>query len=82
MTGQPSDRLGEDFSDCYKDFTERLTTVEDLTRATMKKLTQGIADHNKEMAAAKTDEAKEKIVSLFLEILWSLFGMIFLACLL
>ncbi|KAH9748935.1 Apoptosis inhibitory protein 5 (API5) [Citrus sinensis] len=61
VTGQPSDRLGEDFSDCYKDFTERLTTVEDLTRATMKKLTQGLADHNKEMAAAKTDEAKEKI---------------------
>lgn len=61
VTGQPSDRLGEDFSDCYKDFTERLTTVEDLTRATMKKLTQGMADHNKEMAAAKTDEAKEKI---------------------
>lgn len=77
MTGQPSDRLGEDFSDCYKDFTERLTTVEDLTRATMKKLTQGMADHNKEMAAAKTDEAKEKIVSLFLEIVCSFCGMIY-----
>lgn len=23
VTGQPSDRLGEDFSDNYKDFTER-----------------------------------------------------------
>lgn len=23
VTGQPSDRLGEDFSELYKDFTER-----------------------------------------------------------
>lgn len=29
----------------------------------MKKLTQGMADHNKAMAAAKTEEAKSKIVS-------------------
>ncbi|KAJ7968662.1 apoptosis inhibitor 5 [Quillaja saponaria] len=61
VTGQPSDRLGEDFSDCYKDFTERLSNVEDLTRATMKKLTQGMAEHNKAMQAAKSDEAKDKI---------------------
>ncbi|XP_031252853.1 apoptosis inhibitor 5-like protein API5 [Pistacia vera] len=61
VTGQPSDRLGEDFSECFKDFTERLTTVEDLTRATMKKLTQGMAEHNKAMAAAKSDEAKDNI---------------------
>ncbi|KAK3207032.1 hypothetical protein Dsin_021078 [Dipteronia sinensis] len=61
VTGQPSDRLGEDFSECYKDFTERLTNVEDLTRATMKKLTQGMAEHNKAMAAAKSDEAKDSI---------------------
>ncbi|GLU13776.1 hypothetical protein SLE2022_303880 [Rubroshorea leprosula] len=61
VTGQPSDRLGEDFSEYYKDFTERLSNVEDLTRATMKKLTQGMAEHNKTMAAAKSDEAKDKI---------------------
>ncbi|XP_044461045.1 apoptosis inhibitor 5-like protein API5 isoform X1 [Mangifera indica] len=61
VTGQPSDRLGEDFSEIFKDFTERLTTVEDLTRATMKKLTQGMAEHNKAMAAAKSDGAKDKI---------------------
>ncbi|KAL5576638.1 hypothetical protein UlMin_018337 [Ulmus minor] len=61
VTGQPSDRLGEDFSDQYKDFTERLTSVEELTRATMKKLTQGMAEHNKAMAAAKSDEAKGSI---------------------
>lgn len=61
VTGQPSDRLGEDFSEYYKDFTERLSNVEDLTRATMKKLTQGMAEHNKAMAAATSDEAKESI---------------------
>ncbi|XP_010260402.1 PREDICTED: apoptosis inhibitor 5-like protein API5 isoform X2 [Nelumbo nucifera] len=61
VTGQPSDRLGEDFSESYKDFTERLSNVEDLARATMKKLTQGMAEHNKAMAAAKTDEAKASI---------------------
>ncbi|MBA0869418.1 hypothetical protein Goshw_027931 [Gossypium schwendimanii] len=65
VTGQPSDRLGEDFSEYYKDFTERLSSVEDLTRATIKKLTQGMAEHNKAMAAAKSDEAKDNIVSLF-----------------
>ncbi|XP_062160659.1 apoptosis inhibitor 5-like protein API5 [Alnus glutinosa] len=61
VTGQPSDRLGEDFSELYKDFTERLSNVEELTRATMKKLTQGMAEHNKAMAAAKSDEAKNSI---------------------
>ncbi|XP_019175865.1 PREDICTED: apoptosis inhibitor 5-like protein API5 isoform X2 [Ipomoea nil] len=61
VTGQPSDRLGEDFSECYKDFTERLKCVEDLARATIKKLTQGMAEHNKELAAVKTDEEKAKI---------------------
>ncbi|KAF6158430.1 hypothetical protein GIB67_022027 [Kingdonia uniflora] len=61
VTGQPSDRLGEDFSDCYKEFTERLTNAEDLTRATMKRLTQGMAEHNKAMAAAKTEADNEII---------------------
>ncbi|KAK8608055.1 hypothetical protein V6N13_023490 [Hibiscus sabdariffa] len=61
VTGQPSDRLGEDFSEYYKEFTERLSSIEDLTKATMKKLTQGMAEHNKAMAAAKTDEAKDSI---------------------
>ncbi|KAF8110228.1 hypothetical protein N665_0086s0066 [Sinapis alba] len=61
VTGQPSDRLGEDFSELNKDFTERLTTVEDLTKATMKKLTQGMSEHNKAMSAAKTDEEKASV---------------------
>ncbi|OMO76351.1 Apoptosis inhibitory 5 [Corchorus capsularis] len=61
VTGQPSDRLGEDFSEHYKDFTERLSTVEDLTRATMKKLTQGMAEQGKALAAAKSEEAKDNI---------------------
>ncbi|GAA0160534.1 hypothetical protein LIER_17071 [Lithospermum erythrorhizon] len=63
VTGQPSDRLGEDFSDCYKDFTERLSCVEELARATMKKLTQGMVEHNKALTAAKSDEAKADIKS-------------------
>ncbi|XXG61469.1 hypothetical protein AAC387_Pa05g0074 [Persea americana] len=61
VTGQPSDRLGEDFSDNYKDFTHRLTNVEDLARSAMKKLTQGMVEHNKAMAAAKTEDAKADI---------------------
>ncbi|XP_052183028.1 apoptosis inhibitor 5-like protein API5 isoform X2 [Diospyros lotus] len=61
VTGQPSDRLGEDFSENYKDFTERLNSVEELARATIKKLTQGMAEHNKGMATAKSDEAKASI---------------------
>lgn len=63
VTGQPSDRLGEDFSEHFKDFTERLTCVEELTRATMKKLTQGLDEKNKQMAAAVSDEMKDKIRS-------------------
>ncbi|XP_073300828.1 apoptosis inhibitor 5-like protein API5 isoform X2 [Primulina huaijiensis] len=61
VTGQTSDRLGEDFSEQYKDFTERLSTIEDLSRAMIKKLTQGMADHNKAMAAAKLEEEKDVI---------------------
>ncbi|WJX44268.1 Apoptosis inhibitor 5 [Trifolium repens] len=61
VTGQPSDRLGEDFSEQYNDFTERLKNVEEFTRATIKKLTQGMAENNKSLANAKTDEEKEKI---------------------
>lgn len=61
VTGQPSDRLGEDFSELYKDFSERLNCVEDLVRATMKKLTQGMADHSKGLGAAVSDEAKATI---------------------
>lgn len=44
----------------------RLKNVEEFTRATIKKLTQGMAENNKSMADAKTDEEKEKIVSLIL----------------
>ncbi|KAL5729990.1 Apoptosis inhibitor 5 [Ranunculus cassubicifolius] len=61
VTGQPSDRLGEDFSENFKDFTERLINIEDLSRVTMKKLTQGMAEHNKAMTAAKTEEEKATI---------------------
>ncbi|KAL6646882.1 hypothetical protein ACP70R_015576 [Stipagrostis hirtigluma subsp. patula] len=61
VTGQPSDRLGEDFSDNYKDFTERLTGTEDTVRAASKRLTQGMADFNKGISSAKNEEEKTKI---------------------
>ncbi|XP_068664365.1 apoptosis inhibitor 5-like protein API5 isoform X2 [Aristolochia californica] len=61
VTGQPSDRLGEDFSDNYKDFNERLTNLEEQAKTTMKKLTQGMAELNKAMASAKTDDEKSSI---------------------
>ncbi|PSR96388.1 Apoptosis inhibitor 5-like protein [Actinidia chinensis var. chinensis] len=61
VTGQPSDRLGEDFSENHKDFTERLRTIDDLSKAMVKKLTQGMAEQNKLMAAAKTDGEKDII---------------------
>ncbi|RLM77871.1 apoptosis inhibitor 5 [Panicum miliaceum] len=63
VTGQPSDRLGEDFSEHYKDFTERLTGTEETVRAASKRLTQGMADFNKAISSAKTEEEKTKIKS-------------------
>ncbi|ERN13987.1 hypothetical protein AMTRI_Chr01g111050 [Amborella trichopoda] len=61
VTGQPSDRLGEDFSENHKDFIERLNYLEEQVKATMKKSTQGMAEHNKAMAAAKTEDAKAAV---------------------
>ncbi|CAI9087336.1 OLC1v1021386C1 [Oldenlandia corymbosa var. corymbosa] len=61
VTGQPSDRLGEDFSEHYKEFTERLKCVEELAKAAIKKLNQGMAEHNKALAGATSDDAKAKI---------------------
>uniref|UniRef100_A0A0D9VFA2 Apoptosis inhibitor 5 n=1 Tax=Leersia perrieri TaxID=77586 RepID=A0A0D9VFA2_9ORYZ len=63
VTGQPSDRLGEDFSEHHKDFTERLTGTEETVRAASKRLTQGMADFNKAISSAKTEEEKTKIKS-------------------
>jgi hypothetical protein len=61
VTGQPSDRLGEDFKELFIDFTERLTVVEESAKATNRKLTQGMSEHNKAMSAAKTDAAKADV---------------------
>jgi hypothetical protein len=36
--------------------------VEDLAKATNKKLTQGMSEHNKAMSSAKTDAAKADVV--------------------
>ena len=42
----------------------RLSCVEELSRATMKKLTQGMDEQNKRMASA-SNEVKDKIVSIY-----------------
>ncbi|KAH6559027.1 hypothetical protein KP509_1Z031700 [Ceratopteris richardii] len=63
VTGQTSDRLGEDFSELFKDFTERLTVVEELAIATNKKLTQGVGEFGKAMAAAKDEVAKNEVTA-------------------
>lgn len=49
---------------CYN-LSCRLTCVEDLAKVTMKKLTQGMAQQNKTMATAISDEEKATVVSLF-----------------
>ncbi|XP_042427863.1 apoptosis inhibitor 5-like protein API5 isoform X1 [Zingiber officinale] len=62
VTGQPSDRLGEDFSENYRDFIEsRLKSTEEFVKNSMKKLNQAMNNHNKAMSSAKTQEAKAKI---------------------
>ncbi|XAR68297.1 hypothetical protein NMG60_11003377 [Bertholletia excelsa] len=59
VTGQPSDRLGEDFSERHKDFIERLRIIDDLTKTMLKKLNRGMEEHTKAIAAARTDEETE-----------------------
>ncbi|KAI8010772.1 Apoptosis inhibitor 5-like protein API5 [Camellia lanceoleosa] len=39
----------------------RLSSIEELARATIKKLTQHMTEHNKAMASAKSDEAKASV---------------------
>ncbi|THG05019.1 hypothetical protein TEA_009900 [Camellia sinensis var. sinensis] len=39
----------------------RLSSIEELARATIKKLTQRMTEHNKAMASAKSDEAKASV---------------------
>eukprot|EP00244_Chara_vulgaris_P010881 TRINITY_DN513_c0_g1_i1.p1 TRINITY_DN513_c0_g1~~TRINITY_DN513_c0_g1_i1.p1 ORF type:complete len:554 (+),score=150.28 TRINITY_DN513_c0_g1_i1:552-2213(+) len=61
VTGQPSDRLGEDFSEMNKDITERLTVVEDMAKAKNKKVTQEVAEHKQALTAAKEEPAKVEL---------------------
>ena len=44
-------------------YFHRLNCVEDLVRATTKKLNQVMAEHSKALAAAGSDESKASIVS-------------------
>lgn len=49
---------------CFLLFEEcRLTGTEETVRAASKRLTQGLADFNKAISSAKTEEEKTKIVS-------------------
>lgn len=41
----------------------RLKYSEELVKGTMKRLTQGLTEHNKKLTAAKTEEAKADVVS-------------------
>ncbi|KAL0305675.1 UNVERIFIED_CONTAM: Apoptosis inhibitor 5-like protein API5 [Sesamum radiatum] len=45
----------------FEFYKKGLNCVEDLARATMKKLNQGMVEHNKALAAAVSDEAKASI---------------------
>ena len=49
----------------------RLRTIDDLSKAMVKKLTQGMAEQNKLMAAAKTDEERDIIVGFPLNSIFS-----------
>ena len=42
----------------------RLSSIEEIARAAMKKLTQRMAEHKEAMSTVKTEEEKAKIVSL------------------
>uniref|UniRef100_A0A7N0TQM4 Uncharacterized protein n=1 Tax=Kalanchoe fedtschenkoi TaxID=63787 RepID=A0A7N0TQM4_KALFE len=61
VTGQPSDRIGEDFSEISKEFSERLRNIEEIAKNSQKKLTKGMADHHKAISTAKSDETKDDI---------------------
>ncbi|CAL5412307.1 unnamed protein product [Camellia sinensis] len=45
----------------YSYAKNRLSSIEELARATIKKLTQRMTEHNKAMASAKSDEAKASV---------------------
>ncbi|KAH0878763.1 hypothetical protein HID58_066157 [Brassica napus] len=56
----PARKTGEEMN--FTSVECLLASVEDLTKATMKKQIQGTSEHNKAMSAAKTDEEKSSVV--------------------
>jgi hypothetical protein len=62
VTGQPSDRLNEDFTPQYSEFTERLAVLEERTKKQQKVLTEAAQKRSKEITEAKEAAAKKELV--------------------
>ncbi|XP_028089320.1 apoptosis inhibitor 5-like protein API5 [Camellia sinensis] len=53
--------MGSSLGTSLCSYAKRLSSIEELARATIKKLTQRMTEHNKAMASAKSDEAKASV---------------------
>jgi hypothetical protein len=62
VTGQPSDRLNEDFTPQYSEFTERLAVLEERTKKQQKALMEAAQKTSKEITEAKEAAAKKELV--------------------
>lgn len=62
VTGQPSDRLNEDFTPQYSEFTERLAVLEERTKKQQKALTEAAQKTSQEAKDAKDSAAKKDLV--------------------
>ncbi|CAI5458334.1 unnamed protein product [Closterium sp. Yama58-4] len=64
VTGQPSDRLGEDFKDLHADWLARVTGMEDEVKKRIKAVLQEVAEVGKQQRSAKDEptvtQLKEK----------------------
>lgn len=62
VTGQPSDRLNEDFTPQYTEFTERLAVLEERTKKQQKAQADAAQKTSKEAKEAKDAAAKKDLV--------------------
>ncbi|EOA32247.1 hypothetical protein CARUB_v10015506mg [Capsella rubella] len=60
VTRIPSDRIGDDLPKLYKEFTERLTDLEELIKASMEKLIQEMSDNDKANLASNPMNGDEE----------------------
>lgn len=60
-TGQPSDRLGEDFNKVNEDWLKRLSVLEDNVKRRLKQLMAEMAENNKAAKGAADDAAKAEV---------------------